>query len=420
VILPGNWQNATSTTTIKKSLAIRCDSGSTIPLSGTGPLLQYTGSVGEDSGITIEGCTLSGGGATAVAISLTNVTNVRISRNSILNFKGQGITGAGWNNVEIDQNRFTNVGQVNANDGAIYLLPGTSTNVRVHHNSCDNSAQQTGCFKFTASSAGTLTDIDVSDNDITVGDAGTIDTLGIELFSTDSNDSDIQQFTIANNRIAASNSTNTNVFCISLGGARNGVVSGNSVKNCNAFGIEVIASYTSIVANTLDSTGPITWNAAAAAHAGVVITGNSILTSTGVAGIQLYQATSSSNFLQAGIISNNIFTSPAQAAIVIQPSIGNTILEIRISDNIFNGNTSGRTAIVVYGTSGSAGVSQISIEANRFTNINGAGAYGLSLASGGRNFAFRNNYFTGNAWLSNAGATVVDSYRNIVNGVCCQ
>jgi hypothetical protein len=283
--------------------------------------------------------------------------------------------------------------------------------VRVQNNRCDGSISHSGCFKFAASGTSRLVGLDVSHNTITVGDAGAIATQGIELFSTTkADDSAIQHFVIADNIIDAETAKNASAMCISLGGARHGSVRGNVLRDCGASGVEVIASYAVIANNTLDNTGPITWDANATSHTNVVITGN-IMTRPSSRAIHLIQ--SGTNVLDTAIIAQNIIHAPAQAALRIQTSDNKSPLvsNLVITQNAFRDNAVGFAVIESFGAT-----SQVDITGNRFTNIDGSKSHAIHIGAGGRGFNVRNNVFNGSAMFLNDVAAVAAAADNLVNG----
>lgn len=434
-IMPPNLErDLTSAVYLYSNTTLRCETGSVIKQASGANLsamLQNkhaTVTAGPtDSNITIDGCKIDGNrtGNTAAGtagISLYaqpgyKVANVVVRNSTIQNTSSQGIYGFNWQNVEIAGNNFTNdAGFGNLNDGAINVVStnGASTQISVHHNRCDATASATGCFKFGASDAQRITQINVSHNNLTVGDAGTTGTLGIELFAA-SVDTGIQQFVVSDNIINGANTTNTLTWGISIGGAIYGSVTGNTINNTNAFGIETIGSYVTVANNILNNTGPLDWDASAAPHTNIIVSGNVIITPA-CRGIFLYAT--GSNFLDTGTVADNIIRAPiractdssAPAAIRVQASTTN-IDNVRLVENTVQEIQAGGTAIET------TGAAQVQIENNRFVNNHGIGL-NLSFATQGVNFTIKNNYYNGEGqFLVQHNTTITQQSSNIVNGV---
>jgi hypothetical protein len=411
---------------------LRCEVGSLIKQASGKSLttmLQNKHAVlggATDSNIIIDGCTIDGnrannsGGTWGISLYAQTgfqVVSVVIKNSTFQNTSSAGIYGFNWRNLEIAENNFINDagGAGSLNDGAVYVVStnGASTGILVHHNRCNATASRTGCFKFAASDAQRITQLDVSHNNVQVGDGGSTDTLGIELYAAGVS-TGIQQFFVADNIVNGPNTTNTSVFGISIGGASFGSVIGNTISNTNALGIETIGSFITVSHNTLNSAGPIDWDGSSAPQTNVIISDN-VTVGPICRGIFVYAA--SPNYLDTGALTNNIVRAPVQnclnggdnppAAVRIQGTGGN-IGNIRVMGNIFQEVAASTSAVQ---TSGGA---QVQIENNRFANNHGTG---ISLGSGGVNFTIKNNYFNGEgAFLVNGGSTITQSAWNIVNG----
>jgi hypothetical protein len=347
VMTPNLERDLTSTVILYSNTTLRCEQGSLIKrasgaLLGSGSLspamLQNQHAIGgpTDSNIVIDGCTIDGNraaqdNAKTAGIQLyaqpgSKVTNVVIRNSTIQNTPSQGIYGFNWQNVEIAANNFINdAGVTNVNDGAINVVStnGGSTKISVHHNRCDSTLSATGCFKFAASNMQPITQIDVSNNNITVGANGTA-SLGIELFGGGVNTA-IQQFVVAGNIINGANAVDQATWGISIGGASYGTVTGNTIANTSAFGIETIASFTTVSHNILNNTGPITWDANTNPQTNVVFSDN-VIVSPACRGI--FFIASGANYLDTGTVASNIIRAPlrsctdgsAPAAIRVQAS----------------------------------------------------------------------------------------------------
>jgi hypothetical protein len=451
--------------TAPSNLTIRCETGAAIRETVASPhLFKLIGSPASNiHDVKIEGCILDGGTLASTGIDIRDATNVHIKGVTAGGFTGtttEGgtgnplatgtiITGAGWHHVEIEDSVFGFSGTLCAtpgpacgwfagNRGAIYVLStgGGSDHISIHHNTCNGDASKSSssgsgssCFKLVASSVQNFQNqwIDVSHNQITVGtscpDSVSNGCLGIELFSSTNDDQANMFFTIAENLVKAQDSVaNNNAFCISLGGARFGSVTGNVVQDCQTSGIEVVASFVTVSNNALTNTGPISWDANALYRSNVVVSNNVIVTPVCRA---LFLIASGSNFLDTGTFANNIIrapfgacagpNAPAAAAIRIQGTttnifnvriVGNTIQEVPASSNAIE----------------TAGGAQIQIENNRFVNNHGTGV-NLGFAGGGVNFSVKDNFFNGEGvFVSNPnGNTTVISQpaSNSVNYRCC-
>ncbi len=437
VMTPGLERDLTSTVILYSNTTLRCEQGSLIKrasgaLIGSGNLSpamlqnQHAGGGPTDSNIVIDGCTIDGNrgagdNAKTAGIELyaqlgSKITNVVIKNSTIQNTPSQGIYGFNWQNVEIASNTFVNdAGVTNVNDGAINLVStnGASTNVSVHHNRCDSTASATGCFKFAASNTQPITQINVSNNNITVGANGTT-SLGIELFGG-SISTAIQQFVVADNIINGASATDPATWGISIGGASYGTVTGNTIANTNAFGIEVIGSFTTVSHNILNNTGPISWDANVTPQTNAVFSDN-VSVSPACRGI--FFIASGTNYLDTGTVTSNIIRAPlrpcadgsAPAAIRIQAS-SNNIFNVRLVENTTQEVQSGSSAIET------TGGGQVQIENNRFVNNHGTGL-NLSFVAQGVNFTIKNNYYNGEGtFLVPHSTTITQQSSNIVNGV---
>ena len=194
-----------------------------------------------------------------------------------------------------------------------------------------------------------------------------------------------------------------------------GTVTGNTINNANAFGIEVLGSYLTVSHNTLNSTGPIDWDANLTSHGNIVVSDN-VIVAPACRGIFLIA--SGSNFLDTGTVMGNIVRAPirpcndgsAPAALRVQAS-SNNIFNIRFVENTIQEVPTGQTAIET------TGAGQIQIENNRFVNNHGNGLK-LSYATQGINFTVKNNYYNGEGpFLIPNNTTMVQETSNIVNGV---
>jgi len=404
-----------STVSIPSNMALRCEPNATIRQNGASSALLMASGV---ENITLEGCIIDGSNGSTPGLVLENVSRVRVSHNTFQNFQAEGLTsypGGGWTDVEIDGNVFSFVGPTGLNDSALYLYAqnGTagSSRIKIHHNTCNNLGQQSGCMKFAASASKTLTQVAVTNNTLNVG-TGTSsnNNLGIEFFATDGNDADIQKFTVADN-IVTTNAGSSGTSCLSIGG-RYGVIADNALSNCQLFGIEVIASYTNVIGNTLTSTGPISWDGNHATHAVVLITDNTMTSSVGVAAVHISAGFGGSFGLNTGIVGHNVIRIPAGSAagVLVQTIATGAVTDIHIDDNIFDAFASSQRAVDSEGSP-----AQVQIENNRFINDSGIGIF----LNAGVNFTIRLNYFNGTTWLANNGATITRSLENIVNGSCC-
>jgi Right handed beta helix region len=397
-----------STVSLPSNLALRCEPNATIQQNGaSGALLMASGT----QNIALEGCIIDGSTGSTPGLRLENVSGVRVSHNTFQNFHAEGLTGQGWTDVEIDSNMFSAVGPVGTNDSALYLFAQNgysgSTRIKVHHNTCNNLTQGSGCMKFAASQQKPVTQIDVTNNLLNVGSSATAN-LGIEFYPTDAKDTDFEQFTVSNN-IVTTNAGATNTSCISIS-ARFGVIANNTLSNCQQIGIEVIASYTNVVGNTLTSTGPIVWDGNSAPHEDVLITSNTMVSSVGAAAIQVIAGTAYN--LNTGTVGHNVIRAPtgSTAGVLVQTISTGAVTDIHIDDNMFDAFASSQRAVDTEGSP-----AQVQIENNRFINVLGTGLF----LNAGANLTIRLNYFNGTTWLTNNGATITRSIENIVNGSCC-
>jgi hypothetical protein len=434
-IMPPNLERDLSATAfLYSNTTLRCEAAAVIKQASGANLTAVlqnkhaTLNGPTDSNIIVDGCIVDGNrannsagtyGISLYAQSGFQVANVVVKNSTIQNTSNPGIYGFNWLNVEIAENNFSNDagGSGNLNDGAINVVStnGASSRIFVHHNRCDATKSTTGCFKFAASNAQRILQLDVSHNSVLVGDGGSVDTLGIELYGA-SVSTAIQQFVVSDNIINGPDTTNTSVFGISIGGASFGSVIGNTISNTNALGIETIGSYVTVSHNTLNSSGPIDWDGQAYPQTNVIISGN---VTVGPICRGIFLIAGGSNYLDTGTVANNIVRAPVQAcggqtpppaaAVRIQGNSSSNIANVRLMDNIFQEVSANTNAVETFGSA------QIQIEGNRFDNNHGTG---INLGSGGVNFTIKNNYFNGEgAFTVNGGATIVQSASNIVNGV---
>jgi hypothetical protein len=350
VLVPNSTNSAfniSSTVPLSSNLTLRCEPNATITQNGArGALLMASGV----QNIVVEGCIIYGSNGATPGLVLDNVSGVRVSHNTFQSFLAEGLTGEGWTDVEVDGNVFSSAGPTLMNDSALYLYAQNgaagSSRIKIHHNTCNNISQQSGCMKFAASSAKTLTQVAVTSNTLNVGTgSSTYNNLGIEFFATDGNAADIQQFTVTDN-------------------------------------------------------------------AGVSITNNNIISSTGAAAIHISASFGGSYGLFTGIVGHNVIRSPAgsTAGVLVQTFSAGTVDDVHIDDNMLDSFTSSQRAVDSEGSP-----AQVQIENNRFINDSGTGIF----LNAGTNFTIRLNYFNGTTWLSNHGATITRSIENIVNGACC-
>ena len=396
---------------LPSNITIRCEPNVMIQQTGGNPIFraQY------QQNIVIEGCTFDGQSAKVYGLVMFNVSHVRLSRNTFQHFGDNAVTsfpGGDWTDVEIERNVFTAAGLYDDNSAAVQLLAQSgasgSSNVRVHHNTCNNAAQYTGCFKFAAQSSVPLTQLSVTDNVVNFA-SSSHGSLGIELFSTDNTDLSFVQFTIANNIIQAAWGSSSQAFGISAYGSR-GVIAGNTLNNCFGPGIEVLGSYISVVGNTLTYSGPVIWNAGGASRSGVVIADNTTFKSYGAA-IQIYAHDAGQ--INDGIIANNIVQTPDHGdGILVQTASSGSLRDIHIDNNLLELPNGG------YAVHTEGNPSQVQIDNNRLVNISGTGFF---LNGAGQAFTVRFNDFSGSgSWeYVNPSTTITRSVENIVNGTCC-
>jgi hypothetical protein len=220
---------------------------------------------------------------------------------------------------------------------------------------------------------------------------------------------------VANNIIKGANAADPKTWGISIGGASYGTVTGNSIANTSNFGIETIGSFITVSHNTLNNTGPITWDAdtPASPQTNVVFSDNVIV---GPVCRGIFLIAGGSNFLDTGTVIGNIIRgpignctgspAPAPAAIRVQATSG--IFNVRLVENTTQEVQSGATAIETL-----SGGSQVQIENNRFVNNHGTG---LNLSQG-VNFTIKNNYYNGEGtFLIPGNTTITQQFSNIVNG----
>lgn len=419
-------EGSPGTILVPSNVNVRCEAGAVIRATNGN---ESVISVSNAANVLIEGCAIDGNKIAPHAISVSKGTNIHLSRLTLGGATSSLIFGVSWHHVEIEGSNFGNAamgGWKPGNSGAVMLQgqSGASDHVRIHDNDCDGSLSHSSCFKVAGADTSQVQWVDVSHNFITVGDCNKIaggcagtpggGEVGIELFSTTTADDTANiGFTIADNLVQAEDAATAanHAFCISIGGARGGSVTGNTVRDCQDFGIEIIGSYVSVSNNVLLDTGPISWDANFTNHADVIVSHNVIEHPFCRAAFVIASANHS---LDAGTIDGNLVKGPmgpcgdgsSPAGIRIQGSDEGHIFNVRITNNTMEETATDTSAIEIFGSA------QTQIEGNRFANVRGTG---IAL-SRGTNFTIKNNYFNGGTFLVNSGSTIAQEAGNIVNG----
>jgi Right handed beta helix region len=416
VLIPNSDTGAfpvAATVTLPSNVTIRCEPKASIQLSIGGKSLRQMLVAGRVHDIVIEGCVIDGNSGHVAGLALKNVSRVRIFHNVFKNFDAEALTGEGWTDVDIDGNEFSGAGASGKNDAAVYLFAENgekgSRRIKVHNNTCNNLYQQSGCLKFAASHSHTISDISVFNNFLNVGNTPGADLLGIEFYATDADDRDVRHFVVSGNAVT-SRSPSPRTWCISVSG-REGEITNNRLSNCGAFGIEVLASDTNVLGNTLRNTGPVVWDGNAANHTRVLIAGNDTRSAVGSGAIQVIAGYRGAYTLRSASIRNNTIQSPgATAGILVQTISEGHVEGVVIEGNTFDAFSSSQRAIDTEGSP-----AEVRIENNSFVNIGGTGLF----LNAGVDFSVRLNHFDGATWLSNFGATIARAAENTVNERCC-
>lgn len=304
---------------------------SSIKLMGAGTIKQKTGSAEDDTpfvtvdsddvwfdGITFDGNKANQGtvvGADLLRFS-SGADNGRVTNCTFVSSTGCCVSAYSASNLEIRNNQFSD--WRSANNGAVHVqaVDASINGCRIIGNFVDGSVSGSTGIKVVGTSTYTVYDVVVEGNTVTVGDTVGTDTLGIELWSA--SQYGVIRGTISANTIKGENSTNANIYGVSVAGAgcRDVAVVGNAIINCLAYGIEVAGSKCITVSgNTLRQE-----NASPAYKPGVMLneTNNSIVTGNTIdsyrVGIQIYSGNASVADASSNIIATNTIICPASLA----------------------------------------------------------------------------------------------------------
>ncbi len=430
VIFPAKTRHELATAVVLyPQTTLRCETGAVIaqaPSAHPESLLRNRGG-GNETGITIEGCTFQGTGDPrhlTAGLKLTasggKIGGLRVAHSTFRDLSDMAIIGSGWENAEIDHNTFRNTGRHGQNTAALYLFAqnGASRGIRVHDNTCDNTAIHTGCFKFAASAGSSLRDIVITKNTVRPGDVGIKDqgTLGIELFAGDNDQNAISDFEIADNDVRGVGLRSRNTWCISVGGAIRGKVLRNRVSDCAAFGIEVVGSEVEVRDNVLTGAGPITVDANYGSRHDVTIAHNTITRATG-RGIFYYAA--NQHCIVNTVVTDNVIQTPNGPALRVQnsnegggcPGDEVAISGLKVSSNRMETTTAGSAAVEFLGSTREA-----ALENNRITSSK-AGDMAFITVLGAPDITLRNNEFAGpRALVARDKARITDAGGNTRNG----
>lgn len=208
-------------------------------------------------------------------LEIANVTNISILRSHFQNAQRVCIRGNRWTDATIQGCSFVNWQPANVTaspdpegaGGAVQCATsshGESNGINILSNRFDGTVSKSTCLKLSGSATNPIRNVIIDGNLCLVGayTAAVLATLGIELWCPSDDSPGYEQFTISNNIVQGeAGITAAAMFGISLAGSGGlyGAVTGNVVRYCYNFGIEIgSSSYVSITGNSLtDSSGII-------------------------------------------------------------------------------------------------------------------------------------------------------------------
>jgi len=375
-------------------------------ISGSGITSVYL------NGVKIDGNRDNQPGVTNVCgLFLDDVTGVVLQDCETTNTSGCGVGGLLWKNVDIRNHKASAWG-IGNDYGAIYLQNGTfavlptgdSYNILIQGCSLDGTDSGSG-VKLTATATAPLSGVRISDNDIYVGypTGGFLDALGIEVWSGPSGvgGNSFSDIVIADNRIDSQFDSSGpypygRSWGISLSQGTDVTVTGNQIKNCGVYGIELIGSRMVCDGNECINCGVISVivSSSMASQSKVVVNNNMNVTRVGdqygatpMAGISVYiEATG--DFTDLQICGNDITTQGDQRGIWLQANGSGAISNGIVSANVINGDsTAGAWGIVLAPDGLGSQVDEIICESNRFQNLD------VAIQNGATNARFLWNIF---------------------------
>lgn len=372
--------------------------------------------------VTLQGAgTIDGNRAGQTSISAGATTRHGIRAESVDDFTVVGmkilrtVAAAVWlDNVTdslVADNKIADCGIADSNHKMIqvwYSL-GDSEGVTIRGNRIDCQDQNNGGVGITCVGNGrTLSKILVGNNDIRVGNAGAVATLGVEAFC-DNTSAAIKDSSIFGNIINGVLDAGTDqVYGISVGGPSNVslqgdtniAVWGNTIRDCTAFSIEVIGSGIAVTGNTLYNSGEmlIAADEVTGGIRAVSITGNTFI-DCGVANLASIALSGSTNGIFGIVISDNSLNDCKaqgirQTGIVRGANIrGNTFQGTAnagmafagtFTESIISGNTLDMTGSAADSDGillANAAITKLIIEGNIIKGASRNGIYGIAVSS---------------------------------------
>lgn len=342
--------------------------GATVKLKplGSAPVIDITAShVTVEGGGTIDGNRAGlPTGSARIGVRAVSVTGATVRDLTIQNCADEAILADNVTTFRAIENTTYGCQQA-ANAKVLHLTDtfGDSTDVLFDGNTLDCTAFNTSGINASAIINGrTLRDIRSVNNRVLVGDGGaSYPTLGIEYFTN--NGGTICDSLVAENEINAPNTTNTQIFGISIGGNATAVTNGNIntavdnnvVRDCGNVAIELIGKALTATGNETYNCGfvLITAGNQVGGVSGVTFVGNDLYnmrdgnygirmdgSTTGMVGVivadnLIYKAKGEGIWL-FGIISDsevcdNVVTSPGLCGIVVDGAA--TLTDVDICDN---------------------------------------------------------------------------------------
>jgi hypothetical protein len=347
-------------------------------------------------GVTIDGNKANQGTVTdAYLLKFSNgADNCKVTNCRIINSTGDCIRANSADNLEIVGNYFSNWWSQNVGAITVYNQDGnaTLTGLRIRNNYIDGATSDSGGIKIAANSTYPAYNIIISGNHVLAGSSASYDTLGIELYSTDSTVG-FYGVTIDSNVVVADNDTNTRLWGISATYSNSITISGNSVYNCNHVGIEAPGGLNvSVVGNSCTTNGSGDYGILIGRSSQVTVNGN---TSIGfLNGIYIAAWETAVSCLNI-IVSNNLIypddgANPSNASgvsVVTANNAGNIVRRVLIVGNMVVGNNTDYQYGVVVGMYDSGTISDVFITGNFLYNL----SYGVYRSSE-TNTIITNNY----------------------------
>jgi hypothetical protein len=301
-------------------------------------------------------------------ISLTDAEHITLMNCQTHNTSGQGVGGYIWRHWKIRDHTASTWGIGNdyaaiyQQSGTISPAPPAGENFDIEISGCDLDGSGSGsCIKLMGKENNKEHGMIISDNRITVGRASSGDPtgLGIEVWSGSLGGQYVSNFTISGNVVTGEAGVAIgSMFGISVSQGFEGAVTGNIVRDCGAWCIELIGSNLTCIGNTCLNVGRMALTLSFVVdqdYSNVVVEGNVISTVAvpynpgfPMAGIHVY---SEGNYGWYNVIINGnriTLNEEGQVGIWLQNSSLSPVMwsGFQVNNNIISGNEfDGTTAI---------------------------------------------------------------------------